>query len=162
MDIIINKYISSYALFINFHNHFIFHLVEAVSACIILWKCYDFPSQQFICDITNVFIESIKITCSCRRHSGTAYRDHCGNKWPAPGNFSVFLSLVFQNGGHIVFLMHYVFIILIVNPIFMWMLNKSIYLSIVNIVGPAPGWQAAFWKNRRGTSVMSAHPHLTV
>ena len=28
--------------------------------------------------------------------------------------------------------------------------------------GPAPGWQAAYWKNRRGTSVMSTHPHLTV
>ena len=32
--------------------------------------------------------------------------------WPAPGYFSVFLSpVVFQNGGHIVFWMHNVFII---------------------------------------------------
>ena len=56
-------------------------------------------------------------------------RDHCGNKWPGPGYFSVFLSLVFQNGGHFVFWMYNVFILLIGNPIFMWMLIKSIYLS---------------------------------
>ena len=30
------KYITLYALLINVHNHFIFHLIKAVSACVFL------------------------------------------------------------------------------------------------------------------------------
>ena len=55
INVIINKSIFSYALFINFHNHFIFHLVRGS-----FWlQYYDFPSQQFICDIIKYFIENL-------------------------------------------------------------------------------------------------------